>query len=280
MRGAQGMSKTSTSCGERFIVTPGKKFSLAHVDPRTKDEFSDKEAAKKGTAEDAEAINLLQDRLYAEGNRALLVVLQATDCSGKDGTVRSVFNTSGPIGVTVTPFKVPSVEERSHDYLWRIHRAIPARGFIGIFNRSHYEDVLVVKVKKLAPEETIERRYHEINEFEKFLHHSGTRILKFMLHISKEEQAERLRDRVKDPTKQWKFNPADLEDRRLWDDFMAAYETAVTRCSTQHAPWYVIPADHNWVRNAAIARIVRETLEDMNPQYPKPDWDPKTVKVV
>ena len=152
---------------------------------------------------------------------------------------------------------------------------------IGIFNRSHYEDVLVVKVKKYAAPEAIEQRYGEINQFEKTLAQNGTRILKFMLHISKDEQAERLRDRIATPEKRWKFNPADLEDRALWNDFMAAYETAITRCSTAHAPWHVIPADRNWLRNAAIARIVRETLEEMNPQYPVPKgWDPAAVKVV
>jgi PPK2 family polyphosphate:nucleotide phosphotransferase len=274
------MAEATEKCGERFIVAPGRKFSLTRVDPRAEDRFGDKDAAKAQAAEDAEAIDRLQDRLYAEGKRALLVVLQGMDCSGKDGTIRSIFNVSGPIGVTVTPFKAPSEEERARDYLWRVHKAVPARGFIGIFNRSHYEDVLIVKVKKLAPNDAIERRYQQINEFEKLLHDSGTRILKFMLHISKKEQAERLEDRVKDPTKQWKFNPADLDDRKLWDEFMSAYEIAVNRCSTPHAPWYVIPADRNWVRNAAIARIVRDTLEEMNPQYPKPDWDPKTIKVV
>jgi PPK2 family polyphosphate:nucleotide phosphotransferase len=273
------MAKTSEKCSDRFIVAPGRQFSLAHVDPRGESGFGDKAAAKAQAAEDAEAINQLQDRLYAERRHALLVVLQGIDCSGKDGTVRSVFNACGPIGVTVTPFKAPSEEERARDYLWRIHKAVPAKGFIGIFNRSHYEDVLVVKVKKLAPAGAVERRYQEINALEKLLADNGTRILKFMLHISKEEQAERLRDRLNDPTKQWKFNPADLDDRKLWNEFMAAYETAVNRCSTPYAPWHVIPADRNWVRNAAIARIVRETLEEMNPQYPKPDWDPKTMKV-
>jgi PPK2 family polyphosphate:nucleotide phosphotransferase len=254
---------------------------LAKFDPRDESGLPKKDAAKKQIAEDAEAINALQDKLFAEGKRALLVVLQGIDCAGKDGTIRAVFNTCGPIGVEVTPFKAPSEEERAHDYLWRIHKAAPRRGIIGIFNRSHYEDVLVVKVKKFAPADAIERRYDEINAFEKHLAQNGTRILKFMLHISKDEQAERLKDRVADPAKRWKFNPGDLEDRKLWDDYMAAYEIALNRCSTPHAPWHVIPADRNWVRNAAIARIVRETLEEMKPVYPQPtDWDPKTVKIV
>ena len=195
--------------------------------------------------------------------------------------MRAVFNTCGPIGVTVTPFKAPSAEEMAHDYLWRVHKACPPRGLIGIFNRSHYEDVLVVKVKKFAAAEAIERRYDEINRFEKLLVQNGTRILKFMLHISKDEQAERLRERVSSPDKRWKFNPGDLADRALWDDYMAAYETALNRCSTPDAPWHVIPSDRNWVRNAAIARITLETLREMDPQYPQPkDWDPKTLKIV
>jgi PPK2 family polyphosphate:nucleotide phosphotransferase len=264
----------------KFTVQGGKAFSLAKLDPRNDRLFEGKEKAKAQTKDDAEAINQLQDRLYAEGKRSLLVVLQGTDCSGKDGTVRAVFNTCGPMGVEVTSFKVPSEEERAHDYLWRIHKACPRKGIIGIFNRSHYEDVLVVKVKKLTDAQAIERRYEEINQFEKMLTDNGTRIIKFMLHISKEEQAERLRERVSDPTKQWKFNPGDLAERKLWDQYMAAYETALMRCSTAHAPWHVIPADRNWTRNAAIARIVRETLEEMAPNYPPADgWDPKSVVV-
>jgi len=262
------------------MALPGKKFELAKRNPRDDGGFGGKEMAKAQLAEDAAAIDALQDRLYAEGKRALLVVLQGIDTSGKDGVVRSVFNTCGPLGVTVSSFKVPSAEEMGHDYLWRIHKACPPRGLIGIFNRSHYEDVLVVKVKKLASLDAIERRYEEINQFEKLLTQNGTRILKFMLHISKEEQAERLRERVSNPKKRWKFNPGDLADRALWDDYMAAYETAVSRCSTAQAPWYVIPSDRNWARNAAVARVVRDTLEDMNPQYPEPDWDPATIKVL
>lgn len=269
------------SIAEQFKVTPGKAFKLASVDPRDTGPYSDKEEVKAQTAKDAEAIDGLQDRLFAEGKRALLVVLQGIDCSGKDGTVRAVFNTCGPIGVTIHPFKAPTPPELAQDYLWRVHQACPPRGMIGIFNRSHYEDVLVVKVKGFASPDAIERRYGEINAFEKLLTDNGTRILKFMLHISKEEQAERLKERVEDETKHWKFNPGDLDDRALWDKYAEAYEIAVNRCSTAHAPWHVIPADRNWVRNGLIAAIVRETLEEMNPQYPQPkDWDPKTIKIV
>jgi len=269
------------SFASKFIAVPGKKFSLGAHDPRDDSAFDDKDKAKEQLLRDAVAIDGLQDRLFAEGKRALLVVLQGIDCSGKDGTVRAVFNPCGPLGVTVKPFGVPSEVERAHDYLWRVHKACPAKGYIGIFNRSHYEDVLVVKVEKLAAADAIERRYDEINAFEKLVANSGTRILKFMLHVSKEEQAVRLQERVDDPAKQWKFKVSDLATRAKWADYMTAYETAISRCSTEHAPWHIIPADRNWVRNAAIARIVRETLEEMNPQYPLPkDWDPKTIKVV
>ena len=275
------MAEKKKSFASQFVAEPGKKFELARSDPRDASAFADKAKAKEGLVKDAALIDALQDRLFAEGKRSLLVVLQGIDCSGKDGTVRAVFNTCGPIGVQIAPFKAPTADELSHDYLWRVHKACPGRGYIGIFNRSHYEDVLVVKVKKFAAPEAIEQRYGEINQFEKTLAQNGTRILKFMLNISKDEQAERLRDRIATPEKRWKFNPADLEDRALWNDFMAAYETAITRCSTAHAPWHVIPADRNWSRNACIARIVRETLEEMNPQYPKPKgWDPAAVKVV
>ncbi|WP_374333972.1 polyphosphate kinase 2 family protein [Aestuariivirga sp.] len=275
------MAEKPKAFGERYMVKPGKGFKLAECDPRAANGFADKDAAKADTIRDAAAIDALQDKLFAEGKRALLVVLQGIDCSGKDGTVRAVFNHCGPIGVRVQPFKAPTVDELAQDYLWRVHKACPPKGYIGIFNRSHYEDVLVVKVRGFAPPEAIERRYDEINAFEKLLSDNGTRILKFMLNISKEEQAERLTERIEVPEKRWKFNPSDLEDRALWNDYMKAYEVALTRCSTHHAPWYVIPADRNWVRNAAISRIVRETLEDMNPKYPEPKgWDPKSVKVV
>ncbi len=266
---------------EKFQVKPGRAVSLKDIDPRSTEPFSDKDETKAATAKDAEAIDQLQDRLFAEGKRALLVVLQGIDCSGKDGTVRAVFNTCGPIGVRVNPFKAPTPPELAQDYLWRVHAVTPTRGMIGIFNRSHYEDVLVVKVKGFAPAEAIERRYGEINNFEKMLADNGTRILKFMLHISKDEQASRLQERVDDPAKRWKFNPTDLDDRALWDQYANAYETALKRCSTEHAPWHVVPADRNWVRNGVIAGIVREALEEMNPQYPEPKtWDPKTIKIV
>jgi PPK2 family polyphosphate:nucleotide phosphotransferase len=263
----------------RFRVAPGKRVHLARRDPADASAFPDREAAEARSREDSKAINDLQDRLYAEGKRALLVVLQGVDTAGKDGTVRRVFNDTGPLGVTVTAFGRPSAEELAHDYLWRAHLACPRRGTIGIFNRSHYEDVLVGRVRKLAPAEAIDARYDQINAFEKLLAENGTTILKFMLHISRKEQGERLQDRLDKAESRWKFNPGDLEDRKLWDVYQSAYEVMLTRCSTPWAPWHVIPADRKWARNAAIAAIVRETLEAMNPQYPVPDWDPKDFKV-
>jgi PPK2 family polyphosphate:nucleotide phosphotransferase len=264
-----------------FQVEPGKKVDLQKYDPRDMGGFKDKDKTKAETEDDAIAIDALQNMLYAEGKRALLVVLQGIDGSGKDGTVRAVFNTCGPIGVMNTSYKGPSAEELSHDYLWRIHKSCPPRGMIGIFNRSHYEDVLVAKVKKFASPEAIEQRYEQINDFEKMLVANGTVILKFMLNLSKDEQKVRMQERVDDPAKRWKFNPADLDDRALWDDFMKAYEAALGRCSTEYAPWHIVPADRNWVRNGVIAKIVRERLEAMDLKYPEPKgWDPKTIKIV
>ena len=275
------MKPKSGHWSETYAVRPGRRFSLAACNPRDLGGFASREQARSQAAADAEAIDRLQDWLYAEGRQALLVVLQGIDCSGKDGTVRAVFNSCGPIGVRLAAFKAPTPDELAHDFLWRVHRACPPRGYIGIFNRSHYEDVLVARVRKLASPDTIGQRYDQINAFEALLSATGTRILKFMLNISKAEQAERLRERIATPEKRWKFNPGDLDDRKLWASYMKAYELALTRCSTPHAPWHVIPADHNWVRNAIIARIVRETLEEMNPKYPQPkDWTPAKIRVV
>ena len=239
----------------------------------------DKKAAKKHSKKDGAAIDKLQDRLYAEGKRALLVVLQGTDTSGKDGTVRHVFHQTGPLGVNVTAFGTPSREESSHDFLWRIHRACPRRGTVSIFNRSHYEDVLIARVRSLAPLEAIEARYDQINDFERMLSENGTTILKFMLHISKDEQRRRLQRRLDRAKGRWKFQAGDLDDRRLWDAYQRAYEIALERCSTPWAPWRIIPADHKWARNAAIAAVVREALAEMDPHYPSVDWDPKDFTV-
>jgi PPK2 family polyphosphate:nucleotide phosphotransferase len=255
-----------------LVVKPGSKVKLKAIDTRDVDFLGKEDKAREKLAEDIVAIDRLQDRLYGEGKRALLVVLQGTDTAGKDGTIRGVFNATGPLGVSVTAFKRPSEEELAHDFLWRVHMAAPRRGTIGIFNRSHYEDVLVGRVRSLAPKEAIEQRYDQINAFERILSENGTMILKFMLHISRDEQAERLQERLDEKEKNWKFNAGDLEDRKLWGEFEKAYETALTRCSTGHAPWMVVPADRKWARNCIIAAVVRETLEVMDPQYPKVPW--------
>ncbi|HEY7548022.1 MAG TPA: polyphosphate kinase 2 family protein [Hyphomicrobiaceae bacterium] len=270
------MAKT---LAERFRIEPGRRVELARLDPADASAFPDRGEAEVQSKADGKAINEWQDRLFAEGGRALLVILQGTDTSGKDGTIRHVFNETGPLGVTVTSFRRPSEEELAHDFLWRVHLACPRRGCIGIFNRSHYEDVLVGRVRKLAPGEEIERRYDAINAFERMLTENGTTILKLMLHISRKEQGKRLRDRLDEPQSRWKFDPRDLEDRKLWDEYRAAYEMMLQKCSTRWAPWHVIPADRKWARNAAIAAIVRETLEAMNPQYPVPAWDQRDFKV-
>jgi len=260
-------------------VAPGERSRLSKRATTCDDLFPDKAAAKKATERCATEIDRFQDRLYAEQTRSLLVVLQGIDTSGKDGTVRGVFNQCGPLGVNVKAFGRPSELELRHDFLWRVHEAAPRTGMIGIFNRSHYEDVLVVKVRKLAPADVIERRYEQINAFEKHLSENGVTVLKFMLHISKDEQRERLQERLDDPAKHWKFNPGDLEDRELWDDFQKAYETVLDRCSTTHAQWRVVPADRKWQRNAIIAAIVHGTLEEMNPQYPARDWSASDFKI-
>lgn len=264
---------------EKVRIRPGDKARLKDRDPRDKAPLGEEDEARATTAKLASAIDALQDRLYAEGTRALLVILQGTDTSGKDGTIRSVFNATGPLGVSVTAFRRPTEQELAHDYLWRAHLACPRRGTIGIFNRSHYEDVLIAKVRRFADKETIEQRYDQINAFEKMLAENGTTILKFMLHISRDEQKKRLQERIDNPEKNWKFNPADLEDRKLWDEYQDAYEAMLQRCSTPHAPWHVIPADRKWVRNAMIATIVHATLHEMNPCYPKAAWEPGSITI-
>ena len=261
------------------LPTNKKKISIADFDTRDKSCFPDRDEAEASAAEDIEAIAELQNRLYAEGKQALLIVLQATDTGGKDSTIRKVLGPINPQGVRVTSFKAPSKVELSHDYLWRIHQAVPPKGMIGVFNRSHYEDVLIVRVHGLAPEEAIEQRYDQINDFERHLSENGVTILKFFLHISRDEQKERLQARLDDPSKHWKFNPGDLKERERWDDYEHAFEIALSRCSTRHAPWFIIPADRKWYRNAVIARIIRRTLEDLDPRYPKTDLDPDDIVI-
>ena len=262
----------------RFVVKPRSKVRLDDHDPGETSHVGSKEEAKERLATDGEKIAELQDRLFAEGKRALLVILQGIDTSGKDGTVRSVFQALGPSGVSVTSFKAPSENELAHDFLWRVHAACPSRGMIGIFNRSQYEDVLIGRVKKLAPPEAIEHRYDQINAFEDLIS-SSTQVLKFMLHMSRAEQRKRLQSRLDAPHKRWKFDPSDLDDRLRWDEYVEAYETVLERCSTDAAPWYLIPSDRKWARNAAVAAVVRRTLEEMDPRYPSVEWDPDQFRV-
>lgn len=262
-----------------FSVEPGTKLDLSKNDLRDTSYFESRDEAERSLREDAEAIDVLQDRLFAEGSQSLLLVLQATDAAGKDGTIRKVFGPVDPLGLRAHSFKKPTPEELSHDFLWRVHKKVPAKGEIAIFNRSHYEDVLVVRVHGLVDDDVIEARYDQINSFEQLLSSNDTRIIKVFLQVSKEEQRERLQERVDIPAKRWKFNQGDLEERKLWDQYMQAFEIALERCSTAWAPWYVIPADRNWYRNAVVARLVRLTLEDMDPKYPEPDFDPKGIKV-
>ena len=226
---------------------------------------------KKKTKALLERLADLQARLHAEAQQSLLVVLQARDTGGKDGTIRRVFDAVNPQGCIVTSFKKPSEVELRHDFLWRIHKAVPAKGMIGIFNRSHYEDVLVVRVRNLAPRREWSKRYDQINAFERSLTENGVTILKFFLHISKAEQKERLLARLDDPTKQWKFSADDLGERALWGSYTTAYRDALRKCSTPWAPWYVVPADKKKVRNYLVAQVVVDTLKRMSPKYPKAD---------
>jgi PPK2 family polyphosphate:nucleotide phosphotransferase len=227
-----------------------------------------KDAAKQAFRSEIEVVSGLQRRLFAEEETALLVALQATDAGGKDGTIRSVMTGVNPAGIDVNAFGVPTDEERAHDFLWRIHAHTPAKGMIGVFNRSHYEDVLVVRVKGFVPEPVWRRRYGHIRNFEQFLVDEGTHVVKLYLNVSKEEQRERLQDRVDDPDEQWKFRLGDLDDRALWDEYRAAFQDAIRETSTDEAPWYVVPADRKWVRNLVVAKILRHHLEVIDPQYP------------
>jgi len=250
---------------------PGTAAALTDAEARPPDNFEvDKKELGRELDELTERLDRLQRLLHAEGKRSLLVVLQGRDASGKDGTLRKVFGPLDPLGVTATSFKAPTEEELRHDFLWRIHRAVPGRGTIGVFNRSHYEDVLVVRVRKLAPESVWRPRYEQINLFERILVENGTVVLKFVLHISREEQRERLLARLNDVEKYWKFNAGDLAERELWDDYTEAYREMLARTSTTVAPWYVVPADSKHVRDVLVARTIVDTLEGMNPRWPGP----------
>jgi PPK2 family polyphosphate:nucleotide phosphotransferase len=252
-----------------FRIEPGTTVNLTDHDPDSTHDFDGKKKDGKGALPDlTRRLADLQRRLWAESAQSLLVVLQAMDTGGKDGTIRHVFRGVNPQGVDVHGFGVPTEEELAHDYLWRVHNHTPADGRISIFNRSHYEDVLVVRVKGLVPEEQWSKRYEHIRGFEKTLADEGTTIVKLFLNISKDEQRERFQARLDEPDKNWKFRRGDLEDRELWDEYQAAYEEALTRTSTEHAPWHVVPANRKWYRNLAVSSILIETLQRMDPQYP------------
>jgi len=254
----------------RYRVEPGEPFSLAAHDPADTGGLSGPDEVTREYELLHDRIADLQDRLYAEEKQSLLIVLQGIDAAGKDGTVKHVLRGTNPAGVRVYSFKEPSNEELAHDFLWRYHHATPGDGMIGVFNRSHYEDVLVVRVKDLAPEELWRSRYDSINDFERMLVREGTTILKFLLHISKDEQLEKFRERLERTDKYWKWSPNDIKERDRWDDYQEAYEAAVTATSTRWAPWYVIPADHRWYRNYVIARVLAGMLAAMDPRYPEP----------
>jgi PPK2 family polyphosphate:nucleotide phosphotransferase len=254
----------------RYRVRGGSEAPrLADVDPGDRKGLPfDKSEIKIAMMADVAEIDRLQEILYAEAKRAILVVLQGLDTSGKDGTIRKVLGPIHPLGVLATSFKTPTPRELAHDFLWRVHKVVPPVGIIGVFNRSHYEDVLVARVHGLVPRDRIEARYDQINAFERHLAANDTIIIKFFLHISKDEQKARLQARLDDPTKRWKLSPSDLTERKHWDDYQAAYQIAIERCSTEWAPWFIVPADRKWYRNAVVARILRSTLQALDLAYP------------
>ncbi len=249
-------------------VPPSAKIRLTDFDPRFVGGDWNKKSSKKQVEVNTAASAEMAYELYAENRRAVLLVLQGMDTAGKDGTIRVVMSGINPQSCQVVSFKEPSHEELDHDFLWRVHKAIPRRGNIGIFNRSHYEDVLIVRVHNLVPESVWSMRYNRINQFEELLVEGGVTILKCFLHISNEEQRERLQSRLDNPTKRWKFNKSDLDERKLWNNYQQAYEAALNECNTEHAPWHIIPADRKWYRNLVVSQLLRETLERLDPQVP------------
>ncbi|MGH9968721.1 MAG: polyphosphate kinase 2 family protein [Pyrinomonadaceae bacterium] len=257
---------------KEYRVKPNSQLNLGTCDPDNTGEYKKtdqgKEKAKAVTVQLIGRLEELQERLYANGTRAVLIVLQGMDTSGKDGTIKSVMSGVNPQGCKVVSFKAPSSEELSHDFLWRVHQKAPSKGQIGIFNRSHYEDVLITRVHGWVSDKVVQQRFNQIKEFEELLYESGTTILKFFLHISKDEQKERLEERIRDPEKRWKFNEGDLEERKLWKKYMDAFEAVLAATSTDHAPWYIVPANRKWYRNLVVADRVVEALENMKLKTP------------
>lgn len=266
---------------ERYLVKPGSKVRLGKFQPDEKELYEG-----EGKSDSLPKLHQLQDelqemqkKLYASGTGRILIVMQAMDTGGKDGCIKHVFSRIDPQGIFVESFKKPTEEELAHDFLWRIHQKVPKDGEIVIFNRSHYEDIIAVRVKKLFGQEVWKRRQQHILDFERMLTEEGTTIVKIFLHISKEEQKERLEARLQEPQKHWKFNPDDLADRKRWDEFMEAYEDLISLTATEHAPWYVVPADRKWYRNLCVARIMVDTLKRLDLKFPEVDWDPKSIVI-
>ena len=263
----------------RYRIEPGANIKLSRFDPEESEHYKKKKDVDEALEVQRARIRDLQTRLYAERKQSLLIVLQAMDTGGKDGTIRGVFQGVNPQGCEVASFKAPSVEETEHDFLWRYHHRTPARGMITIFNRSHYEDVLIVRVKNIVGEDVWRHRYDMINEFENVLTLNHTTVIKFFLYISKDEQKRRLEDRLVDPNKHWKFSANDIKERAYWDQYMLAFEDSINNCSTGYAPWYVVPANKKWYRNLVIARTIADTLETMNPQFPAPEAGLENIRI-
>lgn len=261
-----------------YRVKEDDKVNLKKISTEYEGKIS-KEEGKEFFEKQKDKLKELQEVLYADAEKALLVVFQAMDAGGKDSTIRHVIGPLNPAGCRVISFKAPTSHERARDFLWRIHANVPPKGHIGVFNRSHYEEVLIVKVKELAPEKVIEKRYDHINNFEKLIYDEGTRIVKFYLHISKAYQKKRFERRLERSDKHWKFNPDDLKERKRWDDYMDAFEIALSRCSQKYAPWYIVPAETRWFRDLLVAEVLIETLKDMDLRYPEPDFEPARIVI-
>jgi len=262
-----------------MLVKPGTKVNLKHFDPDDTGSFKSSNDADDELKSLLEELNKLQYLLYAENKHALLVILQGMDTSGKDGTIRKVMGGLTPLGVEVKAFKAPHADELAHDYLWRVHQAVPRRGYVGIFNRSHYEDVLVVRVHNFVPARQWKERFEQINQFEKMLAENNVVILKFFLHISKKEQKARLEQRLNDPTRYWKFSLHDLEERKYWSDYREAYEDVLTKCSTDWAPWHIVPANRKWYRNYVVAKTMVKALRELDMKFPPPSIDLSKVVI-
>jgi PPK2 family polyphosphate:nucleotide phosphotransferase len=263
---------------KKFAVEPGAKVRLSKIDPSYTGKHDSREEAQPAVQKNVERLEKLQYLLYADGSQSLLVVLQAPDAAGKDGVIRHVISGMNPQGTSVYGFKQPSREEAAHDFLWRAHQRTPAKGEVAIFNRSHYEDVLVVRVHKLVPESVWSKRYDLINDFEKNLSLNGTTILKFFLHISPEEQLERFKDRLDDPSRHWKISDSDYSERELWSKYVDAFDDAMALTSTKRAPWYIIPSNHKWFRNLAVSEIIADTMDDMGLKLPSPRVDIASIR--